>query len=172
MKRVLIVLVLPVLLFCSCKRDSTGGNPGAAQANGPGGQMNVGSTPAADRKPAVGDRVLFMYDGYHFYEAGLVGVDGARAKLERDGRTVERDLADVYPIPKAGEEVRVKPGDFVAARYGSLPTWPTAEVVKADAGKITVRWIISGKVEELAPENVLAVSEAAAGKIREAAKKP
>jgi hypothetical protein len=173
MKRLIIVAVLPVLLFCACKKNPAEGvgNNGAAATNASGGQMPVGSSTTAARKPAAGDRVLYMYDEYHFYEADLVSMDGARAKLKREGETVERDASDVYPIPKAGDEITVKPGDFVAARYGNLPTWPTAEVIKVDAGKITVKRIVGGGVDEVAPENVLAVSPAAAARIRDAAKK-
>jgi hypothetical protein len=113
-----------------------------------------------------------MYDEYHFYEAKLLSVEGTQAKLLYDDRTVERNLSDVYSIPKAGDKIMVKAGDFVAARYGQLPTWPTAKVVQVRDNKITVQWITGANdTAEVSPENVLAVSPSAAAKIREAAAK-
>jgi hypothetical protein len=163
--RSLVFLIIATISFSACKSNS-------GETHNASGAFPISSPPAnVAPGPAIGDDVLYMFDEYHFYEAKLVSQDGTRAKLRRDGEAVERDMTDIYPIPKAGDKITVKAGDFVAARYGSLPTWPTAEVVKVDDNKITVKRIISGSVEELSPEKVLAVSPSAAAKIREAAKK-
>jgi hypothetical protein len=163
--RLFLIFTLSVL-FCACGRDASQNRAGYGSA------QSGESAPHVTRQPATGDTVIYMFDEYHFYEAKLLSVDGGRAKLLYDERTVERDASDVYPIPKAGDKVTVKAGDFVAARYGKLPTWPTAKVVQVGDDKITVKWLTGAKdVVEVSPENVLAVSPSAAAKIQEAAAK-
>ncbi|HEX8708384.1 MAG TPA: hypothetical protein VF723_09100 [Pyrinomonadaceae bacterium] len=165
--RLCLILILSTLALGACGKNAEPGR------NGAGNPQAGGSAASTTARPEVGDRVIYMFDEYHFYEARLLGIEGSKARLKEDDRTVERDLSDVYRIPQAGAQVSVKAGDFVAARYGTLPTWPTAEVVKVDGDKVSVRRIISGDVQELSAENVLAVSPAAAARIKEAAaKKP
>jgi hypothetical protein len=132
-----------------------------------GGNSGVGSSP----KFQTGSDVLYMFDEYHFYEAKVVGVDSDKVKLSRNDTTLERKISDVYEIPKDKNKITVAAGDFVAARYGTLPTWPTAKVLKVGDGKVTVKRIISGSTEDLSPENVLPVSKEAAAKIEQAAAK-
>jgi len=166
MMRLLVFLVLATISFSACNKESDG-TQNASSGTGPA----KSSTPSVSKAPAAGDHVLYMFDGYHFYEATVISIDGTKSKLKRDDEYLDRELKDIYRIPKAGDKPSVKPGDFVAAQYGELPTWPTAEVVAVDDNKITVKRIISGKVEELSPERVLSVSPSAAAKIREAASK-
>lgn len=143
----LVIFILSIFLFCACK-----------------------TTPPP--QPKVGDDVIYMFDEYHFYEAKLLSIDGNKAKLLYDGKNIDKDLSDIYSIPKAGEKPAVKAGDFVAARYGKLPTWPTAKVKEVNDAKIIVEWNTgSNSTMEVAPENVIAVSPAAAAKIKEAAAK-
>lgn len=164
--RAFVVFIASALLFCACGKDS--GENKVGSANTGAGVATSSTTP---HQLTPGDNVIFMFDEYHFYEAKLSSVEGNRAKLLYDERTIERDLSDVYQIPKAGDQVSVKAGDFVAARYGQLPTWPTAKVVKVGDNKITVQWVTNNDTVEVSPENVLAVSPSAASKIRDAAAK-
>lgn len=166
MMRLVVFLVLATISFSACKKDSDG-SQNASSGTGPANS----STSSVAKAPAAGDHVLYMFDGYHFYEATVISIDGTKSKLKRDDEYLDRELKDIYRIPKAGDKITVKPGDFVAAQYGQLPTWPTAEVVAVDDNKITVKRIISGKVEELSPERVLSVSPDAAAKIRVVATK-
>ena len=165
MKNLRVLLVVATIALSACNREPV------ENKNSSGASPIASSAPADVEMLTTGDPVLYMFDEYHFYEAKLLTIEGGRAKLRRDGETIERAEADIYPIPKPGHRSTVKVGDFVAARYGSLPTWPTAEVVKVDNGRITVKRIISGSTDELPAESVLAVSPSAAAKIREAAKK-
>lgn len=162
-----LTFIFAALFLCACGKDSNQNRAGS------GSPQSVESASSAPRKPVAGDDVIYMYDAYHFYEAKLLSIDGGRAKLLYDGRNVERDESDVYPIPKAGDKPTIKAGDFVAARYGKLPTWPTAKVVQVSDNKITVQWLTgsTNDEEEISPENILAVSPSAATKIREAAAK-
>ena len=165
MMRLLVFLVLATISFSACNKESDG-TQNASSGTGPA----KSSTPSVSKAPAAGDHVLYMFDGYHFYEATVISIDGTKSKLKRDDEYLDRELKDIYRIPKAGDKITVKPGDFVAAQYGQLPTWPTAEVI-AVGDKVTVRRIISGAVEELSPERVLSVSPDAAAKIRVVATK-
>jgi hypothetical protein len=158
--RLLLIFIASAILFSACGLiGKESGNPSS------------GDSTASSPKLQPGSDVLYMYDEYHFYEAKLVSTDSEKAKLSRDDTTLERDISDVYEIPRDKNKITVQAGDFVAARYGKLPTWPTAKVVKVSDDKITVKRIISGSVEELSPENVLPVSKKAAAKIEQAAAK-
>ena len=165
--RLFLTFIFAALFLCACGRDTSQNGAGA------GSPQSGESASSAPRKPVAGDDVIYMYDEYHFYEAKLLSIDGGRAKLLYDGRNVERDESDVYPIPKAGDKPTIKAGDFVAARYGKLPTWPTAKVVQVSDSKVTVKWLTgsTNDVVEISPENVIAVSPSAAAKIREATAK-
>jgi hypothetical protein len=160
MKSIFIFLVA-VVLVSAC------GLIGNKSDVASGGNSGVGSSP----KFQTGSDVLYMFDEYHFYEAKVVGVDSDKVKLSRNDTTLERKISDVYEIPKDKNKITVAAGDFVAARYGTLPTWPTAKVLKVGDGKVTVKRIISGSTEDLSPENVLPVSKEAAAKIEQAAAK-
>jgi hypothetical protein len=160
MKSTLIFLIAIVLLSLCGLLGNKSDAPSA-------GNSGVASSP----KFQPGSDVLYMFDEYHFYEAKVASIDADKVKLSRNDTTVERNLADVYEIPKDKNKITVEVGDFVAARYGTLPTWPTAKVVKIGDGKITVKRIVSGSVEDLSPENVLPVSKEAAAKIEQAAAK-
>jgi hypothetical protein len=160
MKSIFIFLVA-VVLVSAC------GLIGNKSDVASGGNSGVGSSP----KFQTGSDVLYMFDEYHFYEAKVVGVDSDKVKLSRNDTTLERKTSDVYEIPKDKNKITVAAGDFVAARYGTLPTWPTAKVLKVGDGKVTVKRIISGSTEDLSPENVLPVSKEAAAKIEQAAAK-
>jgi hypothetical protein len=160
MKSIFIFLVA-VVLVSAC------GLIGNKSDVASGGNSGGGSSP----KFQTGSDVLYMFDEYHFYEAKVVGVDSDKVKLSRNDTTLERKISDVYEIPKDKNKITVAAGDFVAARYGTLPTWPTAKVLKVGDGKVTVKRIISGSTEDLSPENVLPVSKEAAAKIEQAAAK-
>ena len=161
MKSALIFVVSAAVLLSAC------GLLGSKSGEPSSGNSAAASAP----KFQTGSDVLYMYDAYHFYEAKIIGADSDKVKMSRNDTTVERNISDVYEIPKDKNKITVQAGDFVAARYGTLPTWPTAKVIKVGDGKITVKRIISGSVEDLSPENVLPVSKDAAAKIEEAAVK-
>src|SRR5687768_17087700 len=116
MKRLLVFLVLATISLSACKKDSEGtqdASSGTAPSN------SSSTTTATALSP--GDHVLYMYDGYHFYDATLISIDGSKAKLKHDDAYLDRDLKEVYRIPKAGDKPSVKAGDFVAAQFGNLP---------------------------------------------------
>ncbi|MDQ3817407.1 MAG: hypothetical protein M3362_06920 [Acidobacteriota bacterium] len=165
-KTAIAIIFYALLLLVGCGKNPDNNNG----ASGPV-KSGAGDSTAA-REPAVGDNVLYMFDEYNFYEAKLLGIEGGKAKLEREGSNIERPLSDVYTLPSGGGAYKsLKPGDYVAARYGNLPTWPTAEVVKVGDNTITVKRIISGSVEELSPNNVLVLRPEAQARIKEGVKK-
>lgn len=129
-------------------------------------RASAGTLATAPDKPQVGDTVIYHSStGQRFYEAKLLSIDGTRAKLQADEETIERELAELYAVPKAGSKVTAQPGDTVAARFGQTKVWPGAEVVKVGDG-VTIKWLSTGNTDEVAHENVLMIQPAAAAKVK------
>lgn len=159
MKKILI-FVLFLLLLGACS-DKPGENTN--QSNNSRTETAATSTPW---KPQVGDTVIYHSgSNQRFYEAKVSSIDGTRAKLQDKDETVERELAELYAVPKAGSKTTAQPGDIVAARFGQTKVWPGAEVVKV-GDTVTVKWLSTGETDDVAPENVLALSPAVAAKVK------
>ena len=170
MKRMLILL-LAVLLFGACSKQSGEGTEGSNNSR----SETASSSSASPDKPKVGDTVLYQSNsGQRFYEAKLSSIEGTRAKLDDTVRkeTAERELADIYALPKAGSKVTVQPGDIIAARFGQSSVWEAGEVIQVGE-KITLKGMssMSGSTREVLPEHVLTLSPAVAAKVKAAFKK-
>lgn len=166
MKRMLVLLVI-VLLLGACSKQSSEGTEGANNS-----RSETTAPPASSDKPKIGDTVIYQSNsGQRFYEAKLSGIEGTRAKLEDTARneTAERELTEIYAVPKAGSKVTVKPGDIIAARFGQSSVWEAGEVVQA-GDKITLKGLssMSGSTREVLPEHVLTLSPAVAAKVKAA----
>jgi hypothetical protein len=166
MKRILIPLTI-VLLLGACSKQS-GDNTQVATNS----RSETTSSSASTDKPKAGDTVLYPSNsGQRFYEAKLLSIEGTRAKLEDADRkeTAERELADIYAMPKAGSKVTAKSGDIVAARFGQTSVWEAGEVVQV-GDKITLKSMssMSGTTREVLPEHVLTLSPEAAAKVKAA----
>jgi ABC-type Fe3+-hydroxamate transport system substrate-binding protein len=159
----LLTLAFTLLLLGACARQSSENTELSNNARpGAGAATNT----AAPDKPQAGDTVVYQSNtGQRFYEAKLLSIEGTRAKLQTETETIESDMADVYPIPKAGNRVTARAGDIVAARFGQTKVWPGAEVVKVGE-RVTIKWLSTGKSDEVAPENVLMISTAAAARVK------
>lgn len=159
MKKILIP-VLVVLLVGACSDKAV---ENANQSTN--SRSEAGAAPAP-QQPKVGDTVIYYSgSGQRFYEAKVSSIDGTRAKLQDKDETIERELADLYAVPTANTKAAVQPGDIIAARFGQTKVWPGAEVVKV-GDKVTVKWLSTGETDDVAPENVLALSPAIAAKVK------
>ena len=64
-------------------------------------------------KPAVGDTAVFKFSRQGYVEGKVQSIDGTRYKVLYGQSTQTVDAVDVYPLPRAGAKVDVKPGDIV-----------------------------------------------------------
>lgn len=158
--RKILLLVFVVLLLNAC-------------SDKPGESTNVSTdsrsetaTPATPQQPKAGDTVIYYSNsGQRFYEAKLSSIEGTRAKLQDTDETTERELSELYTVPKAGNKITARAGDIVAARFGQTKVWPGAEVVKV-SDKVTIKWLSTGKTDDVLPENVLTLPPAVAAKVK------
>lgn len=159
----LITLVLTLLLLGACTKQPNENSKATTNSRPDAGAATNSTTPDT---PKAGDTVIYQSNtGQRFYEAKLLSIEGTRAKLQAETETIESELADVYALPKAGNKVTAKPGDIVAARFGQTKVWPGAEVLKVGE-RITVKWLSTGKSDEVEHENVLMISPAAAARVK------
>jgi hypothetical protein len=159
MKRFLIY-ICAVLLLGACA-DKKGAN--SEQSNNTRSETTA---PASPGTPQAGDTVIYLSDsGQRFFEAQVLSVEGGRARLQDKDKTVERELAELYSVPKAGNKITARRGDIVAARFGQTNVWPGAEVVKVE-DRVTLKWLSSGKTDEVSPENVLMLSPSVAARVK------
>ncbi len=156
----LLISICAVLLLAAC---SDRASVNSEKPESPRAQATPLSSP---NSPQAGDTVIYHSDtGQRFYEAKIKSIEGTRARLQDGDKTVERELADLYAVPRAGHNVTAQPGDIVAARYGQTLAWPGAEVLKV-GDKVTLRWLSNGKTDEVSQENVLALPPAVAAKVK------
>jgi hypothetical protein len=156
----LLIYICAVLMLSACS-DKAGVN--GEKPDNPRAQATPLPSP---NSPQAGDTVIYHSDtGQRFYEVKIKSIEGTRARLQDGDKTVERELADLYAMPKAGQKVTAQPGDIVAARYGQTLVWPGAEVLKV-GDKVTLKWLSNGKTEEVSHENVLALPAAVAAKVK------
>jgi hypothetical protein len=164
----IIVLTLTLIFIAACRG---GGNTTNSSAENTGQtNTNVVKT-ATSGEFAVGDKVLYLSSsGQRFYEATITALEGKKAQLNYNNETVESDVSDVYRLPKTGEKKNIKAGDIVAARFGQTAVWAGAQVTAVNGDKITVKWLSTGKPEEVASENILTLSEATQVRVKYAFK--
>lgn len=159
-----LLFMLAAVLFGACQTGSNSGTEPSGQPRSSGSP----SSPSAANSFAVGDTVLYHSNtGQRFYEAKITNLEGTRVKLSRDNETVESNISDLYRVPKPGDKPTVKAGDIVAARFGQTAVWAGAEVVTARDNAVTVKWLSTGKNDDVLPENVLPLSATAAAKVKE-----
>jgi hypothetical protein len=160
----ILIFVLFVQLLGACS-DKPGENTAVSNNS-----RSETIAPEAPDKPKVGDTVLYQSNsGQRFYEAKVSSIEGTRAKLDDQARkeTAEREVSEIYAIPKAGSKVTVKPGDIIAARYGQSSVWEAAEVVQM-GDKVLVKGLssMSGSTREVLPEHILTLSPAVAARVK------
>ncbi len=159
MKRFLISICAVLLLGACADKQSVN----TEQSNNSRAETVAAPSPA---KPQAGDTIIYLSDsGQRFFEAQILSIEGGRARLQDKDKTVERELAELYSVPKAGNRITAQRGDIVAARFGQTNVWPGAEVVKVE-DKVTLKWLSSGKTDEVSPENVLMLSPSVAARVK------
>ncbi|HYO91307.1 MAG TPA: hypothetical protein VEQ40_06710 [Pyrinomonadaceae bacterium] len=161
MKKILIPVLFALLLGACSDKHGENSN----QSHNSRAESSATSTP---EKPQVGDTVIYhSSSGQRFYAAKVTSIEGTRAKLQDRDETVERELAELYAVPKAGNKPTVQPGDIVAARYGQTSVWEAAEVITA-GDKVTIKWLSSSgdRTSEVSPESILTLSPAVAAKVK------
>jgi uncharacterized lipoprotein len=159
MKKIL-PLIFVVLLLGACSNKS------GESTNTANNSSSETATTAPPQQPKVGDTVIYYSNsGQRFYEARLSSIEGTRAKLEDTDETTERELSELYAVPKTGNKITARAGDIVAARFGQTKVWPGAEVVKV-SDKVTIKWLSTGKTDDVSPENVLLLPPAVAAKVK------
>ena len=162
MKKILIPVLVVLLLGACSDKPSENTN----QSNNSRSDAGAAPAPQPQQQPRVGDTVIYYSgSGQRFYEAKVSSIEGTRAKLQDKDETIERELAELYTVPTAGNKPGVQLGDIVAARFGQTKVWPGAEVVKV-GDKVTVKWLSTGATDDVVPENVLALSPAVAAKVK------
>jgi regulatory protein YycI of two-component signal transduction system YycFG len=166
MKIIVLTLILVFTIACRNGDNTTNSTvQNSAQSN----TKVVNST--ASGEFAVGDKVLYLSSsGQRFYEATITALEGKKARLKYNDESVESDIADVYRLPKPGEKKNIKVGDIVAARFGQTAVWAGAEVTAVDGDKITVKWLSTGKPEEVSSDNILTLSDATQVRVKYAFK--
>jgi hypothetical protein len=164
----IIVLTLTFIFIVACRSGDNTTNSNARNSV----QSNTNATkPATSGEFAVGDKVLHhSSSGQRFYEATIVSLEGKKARVNYNNETIESDVADLYRLPKAGEKKDIKTGDIVAARFGQTLVWAGAEVVSADGDKVTVKWLSTGKSEEVSSDSILTLSGATQVRVKNAFK--
>jgi hypothetical protein len=129
----------------------------------------TGKTEAAKDSPAsestktqlaVGDTAVFKFSRQGYVEGKVQSIDGTRYKLLYGQSTQTVDAVDVYPLPKSGAKVDVKPGDVVVAHRRDA-YWPGAEVKSVSGDVIEVLIIAEGDVVNVPHEKVVKISPAA-----------
>jgi hypothetical protein len=165
----IIVLILTFIFIAACRTGDTTTNSTAANSV----QTNANTaTSTSTGEFAVGDKVLYHSNtGQRFYEATITNLVGKKASLkDTNNETVEADVSDVYRVPKAGENKNIKAGDIVAARFGQTAVWSGAEVTAASGDKITIKWLATGKTDEVSADNILTLSGATQIRVKNAFK--
>jgi hypothetical protein len=150
MQKSLLMLVLLVgLTACNI-----GGKPESARDNSTRTQV------------AVGDTAVFKFSRQGYVEGKVQSIDGTRYKLLYGQSTQTVDAVDVYPLPKSGSKVDVKPGDIVVAHRRDA-YWPGAEVKSVNGDVIEVLIIAEGNVVSVPHEKVVKISPAAVAEFKQ-----
>lgn len=159
MKRTLLVVLVTILLAaCGAKNSNDSSNSGT-------------NNPSA--KPAVGDLVVAKHAANWFAEGKIRSIEDQKANIgwsQKDFNSNDVDLANVYPIPKAGASTNVKAGDFVLAKTSTSSEntdWEGAQVTSVSSGVIAAK-DSSDSSYNLAPDKVIAVSPTDAADIKSA----
>ena len=149
MKRNLIIVLATILLTaCGAKDSSTSSaNSGA-------------NSPSA--KPAVGDMVVAKHKMGSFAEGKIQSIEGEKANIawsSKDLAAMDIDLANVYPIPKAGDPINVKAGDFALANTSSYHDgyWNKVQVTNVSGATITIKET-NADSHDISSDKVIAVS--------------
>lgn len=170
MKRLLLV-VLFTSLFAAC--GAKDGSSGSANGNAPGNSANTATDKPAAKPLAVGDTVVAPWASNSFYEGKVQSIDGTRAKIAwvDNSSPSDVDTIDAYALPKSGDPVTAKAGDYVLAKQGTGSRWDGAKVDSVSPGLVVVKFYSDGSSANLPPEKVIAVSAAVAADLKaEAAK--
>lgn len=158
--RKILFFIFVVLALNACS-DKSGENTNVSNSSRP--ETAPAATP---EQLKAGDTVIYYSNsGQRFYEAKLSSIEGTRAKLQETDETTERELSELYAVPRAGNKITARAGDIVAARFGQTKVWPGAEVVKV-SDKVTIKWLSTGKTDDVLPENVLLLQPAVAAKVK------
>jgi hypothetical protein len=162
----IIVLSLTLIFFIACR---SGDNATSSNAQNSGQSNSNATKPSTSGEYTVGDKVLHhSSSGQRFYEATIVSLEGKKARVNYNNETVESDVADLYRIPKAGEKKDFKAGDIVAARFGQTLVWAGAEVVSANGDNVAVKWLSTGKTDEVSSDSILTLSAATQVRVKSA----
>lgn len=152
MKKLFLILSL-VSALTAC---ATGGKTNATS--------ETSSAPAP--KPVVGDTAVFKFSRQGYVEGKIQSIDGTRYKLLYGQSAQTADAVDVYPLPKAGAKVDVKPGDIVVAHRRDA-YWPGAEVKSVSGDVIEVLIIAEGDTVNVPHEKVIKINSAAVAEFKQ-----
>lgn len=152
MKKLLLILgLVSALTACGAGGKNTAE---AEKSNAPGS------------RPAVGDTAVFKFSRQGYVEGKVQSIDGTRYKLLYGQSAQTVDAVDVYPLPKAGAKVDVKPGDIVVAHRRDA-YWPGAEVKSVNGDVIEVQIIAEGDTVNVPHEKVIKISSAAVAEFKQ-----
>jgi len=158
-----LMMLLAIILLAACGAQ----NSAVSSANN-NAKPDSASSPAT--RPAVGDTVVAKYKTGSFAEGKIQSIDGQKAKIDWSNKELESidvDLVNLYPMPKAGAPANVKTGDFVLANTSSYQDgyWNKVQVANVGGGVITVRET-NDYSHDVAADKVIAVSPVESADIR------
>jgi hypothetical protein len=172
MKNIIIAIILASVAAtasCSILKDT---KVDAARTDKPD-QIKTEKVRPEIKKPSVGDAVVARW-GPALFAAGRVdSIDNERkeAKIvwDHESSPSDVDIADVFPLPKTGDAVSLRPGDFTLVKSQVDQWWTGAEIREVSGNVIKARVVNGGEIVNLPPEKVLNVSEVVAADIKEQA---
>lgn len=144
---------------------------GTKEANETNKQPETKTEVKKSYKFNAGETVVAKWSQNSFFEGKIETVTDAKIKINwSDGSNAsEVDVADVFPLPKAGEKPDVKVGDVVLAKVSSGNYWNGAEITKIE-GDVYVVKVINGESSNISSEKLIKVPAAVAANFKEEAK--
>jgi hypothetical protein len=147
-----LLIVLTTILLTACGANNSNNSSASSGTNN------------SSAKPAIGDLVAAKYGTNLFREGKIQSIEGQKANIgwsDKNYASNDVDLANVYPIPKAGASTNVKAGDFVLAKTSASSVddskWYIAQVTSINSGVIAVK-DVHDQSYSLSPDKVIAVS--------------
>ncbi len=150
-------LCVAIVFVCALTGCNLGGKSESSKTS---------ATEPAKTQLAVGDSAVFKFSRQGYVEGKVQSIDGTRYKLLYGQSTQTVDAVDVYPLPKTGAKVDVKPGDIVVAHRRDA-YWPGAEVKSVNGDVIEVQIIAEGDIVNVPHEKVVKINSAAVAEFKQ-----
>lgn len=122
------------------------------------------------KKPSIGDAVVARWGPALFAAGRVESIDNdkkeAKVVWDHESSPSDVDMADIFPLPKQGEPISVRPGDYTLVKSLVDHWWTGAEIREISGNVIKAKIVNGGEIVNLPSEKVLAVSEVVAADIK------